>query len=87
MKCPNCNVEMTKGVAEVHGTALDFLAFGMSHQHLWFKIPHKRNIKIIESGGFRSAWHCENCNGTLISQSDEKELSFQQIVEITEGST
>ena len=87
MKCPNCNVEMIQGVAEVHGTALGFLAFGMSLQHLWFKTPNKKNIKIIESGGFRSAWRCETCNSILISQSDEKELSFQQLVEINEEST
>ena len=86
-KCPYCNVEMIQGVAEVHGTALGFLVFGISRQHLWFKTPKKTNIKIIESGGSRTAWHCEGCNSTLISQSDEKELSFQQLVGINEIST
>jgi hypothetical protein len=78
---------MTKGIAEVHGTALGFLVFGISRQHLWFKAPHEKNIRIIESGGYRSAWHCDNCNSTLISESDEKELSFQQLVEINKIST
>ena len=78
---------MTKGIAEVHGTALGFLIFGLSRQHLWFKNSVRKKEKVIESGGYRTAWRCDSCKCTVIQHEAETELTFQQLVEIHEGRT
>jgi hypothetical protein len=78
---------MIKGIAEVHGTALGFMTFGSSRQHLWFKNPMRNREKVIESGGYRTAWRCDTCKCTVIDKEAETELAFQQLVEFNEGRT
>ena len=84
MNCPNCNKSMNPGAAEIHGTALGFAIFGWSRQHLWFKASHRKNIKVLHSGGSSPAWRCEFCDITAICKNQEPELNFRQIVSASE---
>ena len=67
MKCPNCNMEMEPGQAQVKGTLLGFLIIGFSHQNLYFRSAEGGvNEKIIRSGGKRSGYYCRQCQGLFI---------------------
>lgn len=72
MKCPYCGGEMVPGTALVRGTLLGFLAFGFSHQHLWFRqLDGGRNEKIIPSSSQRAGHRCTQCRAVII-QGDEE---------------
>lgn len=78
MKCPTCTAEMDQGKAYVRGTALGFLAVGLSHQHCWFESHATGKKKIIVRS--RSGWistinaelanpptyHCQECGTSVI---------------------
>lgn len=62
--CPDCGGPLEKGLATVHGTLLGFLAFGLSHQHLWFQPadrPRSAEQVVLASGSFAPASRCGNC--------------------------
>ena len=67
MKCPNCNVEMEPGQAQVKGSLLGFLIIGFSHQNLYFKSSDGSTKEVvIPSGGKRSGHYCRLCDALFV---------------------
>ena len=75
MNCPQCNIEMSRGQATVHGTAAGFLVHGFSYQHCWFEEYEKNAGEqvIVESNGRKDAFRCPKCKSVLILNDDLKQ--------------
>jgi predicted RNA-binding Zn-ribbon protein involved in translation (DUF1610 family) len=70
VQCPYCGGEVVEGTVSVRGTLLGFLAFGFSHQHLWFRpCDGSGDEVIIRSAGQRAGHQCTQC-GALVIQGD-----------------
>lgn len=72
LECYNCNGNLKKGNARIHGTIGGFLIFGLSHENLYFKADDEKEIKILGSGGTTPALRCTNC-GIVILNSEVTE--------------
>jgi hypothetical protein len=57
---------MASGNVQVHGTALGFLLFGWSHQHLWWYADDSRREILIKSGGGTLAFRCRDCGSVVL---------------------
>ncbi len=65
MNCPECNAEMVTGVAQVRGTILGFLVFGLSSQDLYFDRDNRSSM-VLYSREKRNAFQCPQCQGVYI---------------------
>jgi len=78
MNCPKCGGEMDKGEATVEGTALGFMVFDFSHQHLWFRSPNGEKEKIVPSNGTTVAYRCSKCRLITVIEGTALEESLGQ---------
>ena len=65
MQCPQCQTEMTEGVAQVRGDWVTFALVGYSLQDLWFDDPEGRTL-ILGSREKRHAYYCKSCGGLFV---------------------
>lgn len=65
MKCPQCNMEMVEGKAQVRGTFSGFLIFGYSCQDLYFDQNNKSSLVLISREN-RKSFQCPKCSGVFI---------------------
>jgi predicted RNA-binding Zn-ribbon protein involved in translation (DUF1610 family) len=68
--CPTCGETMRRGHLTVRGTIVGFLLIGFSAQNLYFRWRGRgdskhQDVKLIESGGTKTAFHCGKCGAVL----------------------
>jgi hypothetical protein len=78
MKCPYCNGQLVEGEASVAGTIGGLLLFGLSWQHLWFKVNgDDKKQEIISSNRRKKGMQCSMCGAIVIPKDLKTQLKVK----------
>lgn len=67
MNCPTCSKEMQRGFAEIHGTPMGFMFFGLSYKHLFFSAVGSDEEQVIVDNDDKVLTHyCRYCRTTVM---------------------